>query len=262
MPKPTVTISEMKTRGKKLHLNGQINFNGGSGTAVFYLDPQPSGTPFGPFPLTLDGMDFAEVITLGIGKWKARIVATPDDGAEATIDTPADPTTLNYCECITLMPLVGGSKPVRPKEKTVTLDATTATAYRAAMDAAAPGSKRAAGANALIDAFGSRQVLEIFHNNKNIIRCEYEGSMTISSVDGSIKLHTSVAVPSDILLTADLSTGRATFLFKGGENYAAQMTGTVGRIASGDLLILDGNPVKGFSFESDFDFLLPLEVDQ
>jgi hypothetical protein len=118
-----------------------------------------------------------------------------------------------------------------------------------------------AGATALIAAFGTRQRLHIFLNGTLIVRCEYTGSLTASDDANGVKLHTSTATPTTILATGDLTTGQATFVFQGGNGYSLQISGEVGPVASGKAIILSDNPIAGYSFSSDFDFLLPVESE-
>lgn len=85
----SVQAAAVKMTGKNLIVSGHADLKGdATATAQLYLDPQPSGTPLGPFVITPAGVDFVHNRTFNEGgKWKARTVAVAN-GATTSVTNP------------------------------------------------------------------------------------------------------------------------------------------------------------------------------
>lgn len=260
MATPIINLASLLAKGNNIDLQGAVDFQGDTGTVQFYLDPQPSGTPLGPFDLTVAGINIVKKLKLGAGKWKVRVVATPTSGSPTTVSSPE--MTINRCRCVATLPLPDGNPaPVPSPRDKADFDSDFHQLYTTTVKAAAANQKRLAAANALVTAFGDKQTLQIFSNGKMVARCEYVGPMTYTTDNGEYHLKTSVAQGSQILASANLATTNGTFVFQGGENYSTQIVGTVGLIGSGKTIILSDNPITGVNFSSEFDFLLSSEME-
>ena len=141
-----------------------------------------------------------------------------------------------------------------------TFDAATLSEYQTAIANAPLGSKRVAGANAVVQAMQPEHVFYIYQDDNIIINASYQGDCVVidDGTDVSIGLGT---VASSSVLSASLSVGTWTFAVLGGDNFSRSITGTVGASGSGAALILSSNPVVGEDFVSPVVFVVPRSVD-
>lgn len=260
MSTPTVNLTNPVFRGNRFDFAGTADFSGSDGSVVFYIDPKPTGTPLGPYPLTPEGINFAELnLKLGGGKWKIRIVATPTDGDVVIAESPD--IVINEVIARAVMPLVGGAPTTNPVSNITNINPETHTDYRVAINAAGLGNKRLAAAALIIDQMSNKQRLIIMRDNVRVIIAEYAGLMTVSNESDVVAINTSTMIFSDNLVNADLTSGRWHYRFQGGPNYSVELRGSVGGPASGKNIILSDSPKQSGFFNSTFSFIIPAIID-
>jgi hypothetical protein len=262
MTTPAVNLPTVKLKGNKLEFTGSLDNGGDTGlTLNFYLDPQPTGTPFGPFPLTVAGVAYAQSsVAISAGKWKVRIVATPTIGAPIIVTTPE--IAVSNMKCRLVMPGISGVKVPSPASSGIYFgDLLTKAEYSTAVSLAPVGQKRAAGANALINSLGSKPRLFIYQNNVPVILAEYSGLFTMTNDGTNIAVKPAGQMNVTILKAADINQGVWTFELQGGTFYTRSLRGSVGPEGSGKNITLAISTVIGNGFASDYSFLLARAMD-
>ena len=145
---------------------------------------------------------------------------------------------------------VGVTQP--PAISPTTLDATTRTAYLNAIAEAPIGSKRAAGANALIVAMGSAQKLTLKRNGIAVLTADYTGAMVLTN-DGT---NIGVSLPSltaiSPVLAAEVTTGTWTGEIAGGTGYARLISLQIAP---------DVSTAPGQGFNPNVNLIVPRSVD-
>jgi hypothetical protein len=262
MTTPVVNLNVLKLTGNRLNFQGDVDLGSDSGTTLsFFLDPQPSGTPLGPFPLTLAGVAYAQDnAPLGRGKWKVRLVATPTTGPVVEVVSPE--LSVIAAKCRMVLPVVGGGPGTSaPSDAVVIADPVTRLQYSVAIAAAAAGVKRLAGAAAIVQAMGNTARLLISRNNQLVLQAEYRTAFTVSNSNGVVAVKPPAVTDNTVFTAADINTGNWTFELQGGFGYSRILRGTVGADGSTKHITLAGSPELGTGFASDFLFVLPAGMD-
>jgi hypothetical protein len=143
----------------------------------------------------------------------------------------------------------------------VTFDATTLTEYKAAIAAAASGSKRLAGAQAVQAAMGTAQRLTLKRDGTVVLTAEYTGQMPIYNDGTQIGVNHSTISSVSNIATADLDTGTWTAELSGGANYARLIMMTLGVVGSGKQLALSADTAQGMGLNPTFNIIVPRSVD-
>lgn len=191
------------------------------GEYVFYI---PQGAPGSGVPAGAVENTYLSYLN---GQYVWRAVVSGGTGGGTTIVNMTDAVFGLYdWESGVVLP------PPDPTPTQNIMDATLYEAYRSAINAAAAGSKRVAGADAVINAMGGAQKLTLKRNGNVIVTADYSGFMTRSTVgtDVVISLNTLGVVSS--MLPADHTTGTWTMEITGGAGYARKITLPVGPDAS------------------------------
>lgn len=143
------------------------------------------------------------------------------------------------------------------------LDAATQAEYQTAINAAAVGSKRMAGATAIANAMSNDVVLNIYQNGFVVVPITYSGTCTV--VDDGYDVY--VQPPDTITgsnpnVAADLTQGQWWFELQGGTNDSRVLTGTVGNETTTAELTLLENPTPGQGVKtSAIKFIMPRSLD-
>jgi hypothetical protein len=132
------------------------------------------------------------------------------------------------------------------------LDATTLAAYLNAIAEASLGSKRVAGANAIIVAMGTAQKLTLKRNGIAVLTADYTGAMTQTNNGTNI----GVTLPSTFtvgpIAAADVATGTWTGEITGGTGFARKITLPIAT---------DVSTAPGQGFNPTVNLIIPRSVD-
>jgi len=143
----------------------------------------------------------------------------------------------------------------------LTLDSATLAAYTSAVLRAPLGSKRLAGANALLNIFSPYSVVfNIYQNGNQIIHTLYSGTLSVTNISNVVSLNFGIPISSS-MTSGSLSSGTWTFHITGGPSGLNNISGTVGATGSGANITLDFDPVAGMGFISAISFIVPKAVD-
>jgi hypothetical protein len=263
MATPVVNISSLLFKGRRLTLEGTVDFAGGTGTAAFYLDPLPSGTPVGPTPLTLlDGKFIQPNIPFGNGRWKVRVVATPTSDGTPVGVTSSD-LVINSLKGRVVLPLGGGEiSPSLPETNTLKIvDTYLRSLYSTAISAGTVGNKRASAAGSIVGGMNNKMRLDIYRNRRIIIRAEYNALLSVVNDNTNVFLKLPIAKNATIFESADLYTGNWTFDLQGGPNYSRSIIGRAGPGNPDDHIALSASPLVGAGFDAAFSIVLPRSID-
>lgn len=141
------------------------------------------------------------------------------------------------------------------------LDATTQAEYAAAINAATSGAKRAAGAQALITAFGTLQRMTLTRNGVTILTADFTGNLPVYDDGTNIGVGLSTMNSVSAIASGDIDTGTWQAVFAGGAGYARTATLTVGVAGSGKHLTLDADSAAGNGFNPSFTLIVPRSAD-
>lgn len=139
-------------------------------------------------------------------------------------------------------------------------DSATLAEYTAAIANAANGSKRMAGASAIVAALNPVHRLVISRDGVSIAVVNYSGAC-VATNDGTNVVITLGSASGGSVATADIDTGTWTFQLQGGANFARSLSGTVGPAGSGADLILSADTDGSSSFTSTISFIVPRSID-
>lgn len=148
-----------------------------------------------------------------------------------------------------------------PAEYPFSIDNATVSEYNAAISAAALGSKRNAGAQAIINAMKPDYRLYIYQETALIIPVEYTGSLSVITTANDVGVTVGIPDSSEAIANADLSHGTWHFELQGGAEYTRVIKGSVGPVGSNKLLILEDNPDAGSGTDFTFVLNMPREID-
>lgn len=104
------------------------------------------------------------------------------------------------------------------------MDATLYSAYQSAINGAPLGSKRIAGALAIINAMGSTQKLTMRRDGQTILVANYSGSMSYSTVADDIVVSLATLGAVSPIVAADNTTGTWTMEIAGGASFSRTIT--------------------------------------
>ena len=104
------------------------------------------------------------------------------------------------------------------------MDATLYQVYRAAIDAAAVGSKRVAGADSVISQMGTAQKLTLKRDGTAILIAGYSGFMTRSTVNNNVVISLNTLGAVSPIVAASNTSGTWTMEITGGTSYARKIT--------------------------------------
>lgn len=141
------------------------------------------------------------------------------------------------------------------------LDATTQSEYAAAINAATSGSKRAAGAQALVTAFGTAQRLTLTRNGVTILTADFTGNLPVYDDSVVIGVTQSNLTSVSAVANGDIDTGTWQAVFAGGAGYSRNATLTVGVAGAGKNLTLDADTAAGVGFNPSFILVVPRSAD-
>jgi hypothetical protein len=104
------------------------------------------------------------------------------------------------------------------------MDATLYQVYRSAIDAAAVGGKRVAGADSVISQMGQAQKLTLKRDGTAILVADYSGFMTRSTVNNNVVISLNTLGAVSPIVAADNTAGNWTMEITGGTSYARKIT--------------------------------------
>lgn len=159
---------------------------------------------------------------------------------------------------ISLLPWENGAP---PPNFVPLLDEASQAIYAAAIANAVAGSKRLAGANALIGIFGNARRLTIRRNDAIVMFLDYTGALPLYNSGGQIGVSLGTVSSVSPIASADIDTGTWTAVLAGGVDLDASVFLTVGPAGSGKMLILDADTAPGMGISPSFVLVAPRSVD-
>lgn len=160
---------------------------------------------------------------------------------------------------ISLLPWEEGTTPA--PSFTPLLDGSSQVEYAAAIFSALAGSKRLAGANALIGIFGTARRLTIRRDGVTVMSLDYTGAMPLYNSGGQIGVSLGTVSTVSAIAAADIDAGTWTATLAGGTNLARSIVLTVGPAGSGKMLILDADTGPGMGINPSFVLVAPRSID-
>jgi hypothetical protein len=142
-----------------------------------------------------------------------------------------------------------------------TIEAQLQAAYNAAIAGAANGVKRAAGANAIVNAMKQDYRLYIYQGDNLVVPVEFSGDMKVVNDGVDVAITLGVPDSSDPVIAAQLSQGVWHFSLEGGAQYARFIKGSVGPAGSDKLLTLSSDPEPGVGTSFSFKLIVPRSLD-
>jgi len=125
--------------------------------------------------------------------------------------------------------------------------------------------RRAAVAQAVIDAFKPTYVLYVYRNGATVFTVQFDSSLTVVTegvgTNAEVYIGLGDIVSGQAAVAADINTGAWTFLLAGGADAQRTIAGTVGPDGSGKNITLSGSPFVGQEFDATVMFRIDRSTD-
>lgn len=141
------------------------------------------------------------------------------------------------------------------------LDDETQLAYSTAINEAAVGNKRQAGAEAVIAALQPDSRLSLYQDGILVAQANFSGSPTIAADSFDLWVSMDELTDATVLVAANINTGVWTYVIEGGAGYAHQISGLAGNTTSGNAVTLSESLVLGAEFSITLKLMLPRSLD-
>jgi hypothetical protein len=200
-------------------------------------------------PLTTNG----DVLTVhnGAAAWLPPVVSDGEGGTTTIIGTPLAFHGLYPWESEVVVPPDDGDDGT-PDPGLSVMDATTLTAYRAAIAGAAALSKRQAAADSIIASMGSAQRMVVRRDGVQVLSADFTGAMGKGSDATNVYLTLSELTSVSPITPADNTSGTWTTTLSGGAGFARTLTFSGGA---------DAAAAAGNGFNPDVHIIVPRSID-